>query len=68
MTGNATGIDASRCARKESIDGHQVHRIFGVEHIAEQLTWLQSQRWPERRLLPNGGWPIDAVKASLGGA
>ncbi|WP_433267176.1 hypothetical protein ACQPWR_05495 [Micromonospora vinacea] len=31
-------------------------RIFGVDHIAEQLTWLQSQRWPERRLLPNGGW------------
>ncbi|WP_328650816.1 hypothetical protein OG598_21660 [Micromonospora sp. NBC_00330] len=33
-----------------------VRRIFGVDHIAEQLTWLQSQRWPERRLLPNGGW------------
>ena len=34
----------------------RVCRIFGVDHVAEQLTWLQSQRWPERRLLPNAGW------------
>ncbi|MBY8874566.1 hypothetical protein K7640_22315 [Micromonospora sp. PLK6-60] len=33
-----------------------VHRIFGVDHIAEQLTWLQSQRWPDRQVLPNVGW------------
>ncbi|GAB3954601.1 hypothetical protein [Micromonospora vulcania] len=33
-----------------------VYRIFGVDHVAEQLAWLQSQRWPDRRLLPNGGW------------
>ncbi|MET7706940.1 hypothetical protein [Micromonospora sp. NPDC005413] len=33
-----------------------VYRIFGVDHIAEQLTWLQSQRWPARHLLPNVGW------------
>ncbi|MET8308417.1 hypothetical protein [Micromonospora sp. NPDC005173] len=33
-----------------------VYRIFGVDHVAEQLTWLQSQRWPDRRLLPNAGW------------
>ncbi|MFF5177645.1 hypothetical protein ACFY2Q_06420 [Micromonospora sp. NPDC000316] len=34
----------------------RVYRIFGVDHVAEQLTWLQSQRWPDRRLLPNAGW------------
>ncbi|MFC7217615.1 hypothetical protein ACFQLX_05415 [Streptomyces polyrhachis] len=34
----------------------QVHRIFAVERIPEQLTWLHSQGWQERRLLPNGGW------------
>ncbi|MEU1678970.1 hypothetical protein ABZ422_07745 [Micromonospora zamorensis] len=34
----------------------QVRRIFGVEHIAEQLTWLQAQRWPDHQLLPNVGW------------
>ncbi|MGC4876355.1 hypothetical protein ACLQ26_08860 [Micromonospora sp. DT43] len=33
-----------------------VHRIFGVDHVAEQLTWLQAQRWPDRHLLPNVGW------------
>ncbi|MFI6268416.1 hypothetical protein [Micromonospora zamorensis] len=33
-----------------------VRRIFGVDHIAEQLTWLQAQRWPDRQLLPNVGW------------
>ncbi|TNH22078.1 hypothetical protein FHG89_29930 [Micromonospora orduensis] len=34
----------------------QVRRIFDVDHVAEQLCWLQSQRWPHRRLLPNAGW------------
>ncbi|WP_406075306.1 hypothetical protein [Micromonospora sp. NBC_01638] len=33
-----------------------VYQVFGVDHIAEQLTWLQSQRWPDRHLLPNVGW------------
>ncbi|MET8263975.1 hypothetical protein ABZU92_08265 [Micromonospora arida] len=33
-----------------------VHRIFGVDHVAEQLTWLQSQRWPDRQVLPHVGW------------
>ncbi|PPA62136.1 hypothetical protein BAW75_00535 [Micromonospora chalcea] len=33
-----------------------VYRIFGVDHVAEQLAWFQSQNWPPRRLLPNGGW------------
>ncbi|MGC5306641.1 hypothetical protein [Micromonospora zamorensis] len=33
-----------------------VYRIFGVDHVAEQLTWLQSQRWPDRHVLPNVGW------------
>ncbi|MFI7608534.1 hypothetical protein ACIBTV_25755 [Micromonospora sp. NPDC049366] len=34
----------------------QVLRIFDVDHVAEQLTWLQAQRWPDQRLLPNAGW------------
>ncbi|PZG23820.1 hypothetical protein C1I95_02780 [Micromonospora craterilacus] len=52
-----------------------VYRIFGVDHVAEQLTWLQSQRWPDRRLLPNAGWrmpwpeggdALDALGLSIG--
>ncbi|MEU8253701.1 hypothetical protein AB0C06_05475 [Micromonospora inaquosa] len=34
----------------------QVHRIFDVERIAEQLTWLHAQRWPDRQVLPDVGW------------
>ncbi|MET8257136.1 hypothetical protein [Micromonospora sp. NPDC005205] len=34
----------------------QVTRIFGVDHIAEQLTWLHAQRWPDRQVLPDVGW------------
>ncbi|MQY10913.1 hypothetical protein SRB5_10260 [Streptomyces sp. RB5] len=33
-----------------------VHRIFDVDHIAEQLSWLQAQGWEERAPLPHGGW------------
>lgn len=33
-----------------------VHRLFDVDHVAEQVTWLQAQGWDSRRLLPNGGW------------
>ncbi|WP_329507375.1 hypothetical protein [Streptomyces chiangmaiensis] len=33
-----------------------VHRLFDVDHVAEQVTWLHSQGWGSRRLLPNGGW------------
>jgi hypothetical protein len=33
-----------------------VHRLFDVNHVAEQLTWLQSQEWHSQRLLPQGGW------------
>ncbi|MET9381375.1 hypothetical protein ABZY09_09820 [Streptomyces sp. NPDC002928] len=39
-----------------------VHRLFDVERIPEQVTWLMSQGW-EGRLLPGGGlvmpWPTD---------
>src|SRR5256886_13303024 len=45
----------------------QVRRIFDVDHIAEQLTWFQSQGWHSQRLLPDGGWvmpwPTDAGEA-----
>ncbi|WP_431878232.1 hypothetical protein [Micromonospora marina] len=34
----------------------RVRRIFDVDHVADQLAWLQAQRWPDARLLPNGGW------------
>ena len=41
-----------------------VYRLFDVDHVAEQLIWLQSQGWHSRRLLPDGGWvlpwPTDA--------
>ncbi|MFF4229706.1 hypothetical protein [Streptomyces sp. NPDC001820] len=52
-----------------------VHRLFDVDHVAEQVTWLQSQGWHARRLLPNGGellpWPtdgetLDALSLSVG--
>jgi hypothetical protein len=33
-----------------------VHRLFDVDRVAEQLTWLQSRGWDSRRLFPNGGW------------
>jgi hypothetical protein len=38
-----------------------VHRLFAVDHVAEQLAWLESQRWGSGRLFPGGGqmvaWP-----------
>ena len=41
-----------------------VRRIFAVDHVPEQLTWLQAQGWDTGRLFPNGGWlmswPTDA--------
>jgi hypothetical protein len=40
-----------------------VYRLFDVDHIAEQLTWLHSQGWHSRRILPEGAyllpWPTD---------
>jgi hypothetical protein len=45
----------------------RVRRIFDVDHIAEQLTWFESQGWHAQRLLPDGGWvrpwPTDAGEA-----
>ncbi|MFE9773630.1 hypothetical protein ACFYOV_18570 [Streptomyces sp. NPDC005931] len=52
-----------------------VHLLFDVEHVAEQVTWLHSQGWHARRLLPNGGkllpWPVggdalDMLSLSVG--
>ncbi len=41
-----------------------VHRLFDVDHVAEQLIWLESQGWESQRFFPNGGfllpWPTDA--------
>ncbi|MEV4423125.1 hypothetical protein AB0L40_24575 [Patulibacter sp. NPDC049589] len=43
-----------------------VHRLFDVDHVAEQLVWLQSLGW-DGRLLPNGGyllpWPTAGSEA-----
>ncbi|MBG0566227.1 hypothetical protein [Actinoplanes aureus] len=43
-----------------------VHRLFDVDHVAEQLIWLHSQGW-DARLLPNGGyllpWPAGGSEA-----
>ncbi|NGO74856.1 hypothetical protein G6045_04025 [Streptomyces sp. YC504] len=40
-----------------------VRRLFDVDHVAEQVTWLHSQGWGTGRLLPGGGelisWPAD---------
>jgi hypothetical protein len=33
-----------------------VHRLFDVDHIADQVTWLMSQGWEENLLLPGRGW------------
>ena len=41
-----------------------VRRLFDVDHIAEQLNWLESRGWESQRFFPNGGfllpWPTDA--------
>jgi hypothetical protein len=34
-----------------------VYRLFDVDHVAEQLTWLQSQGW-NSPVLPNGGYVL----------
>lgn len=33
-----------------------VHRLFDVDRVADQVTWLLSQGWEMDRLLPGGGW------------
>jgi hypothetical protein len=33
-----------------------VRRIFAVDHVPEQLTWLRAQGWDAGRLFPDGGW------------
>ena len=33
-----------------------VRRIFAVDQVPEQLTWLQAQGWDTGRLFPAGGW------------
>ncbi|MFE5211564.1 hypothetical protein [Streptomyces sp. NPDC056600] len=33
-----------------------VHRIFDVDHVAEQLSWLHARGWEERAPLPEAGW------------
>lgn len=33
-----------------------VFRLFDVDHVAGQLSWLQSQGWGLERLFPEGGW------------
>jgi len=41
-----------------------VRRLFAVDQVPEQLTWLQAQGWDTERVFPNGGWllpwPADA--------
>ncbi|MEU4428030.1 hypothetical protein AB0F81_46030 [Actinoplanes sp. NPDC024001] len=53
----------------------QVHRIFAVDHVAEQLTWLTAQPWHDLEALPDGGsmepWPpgadaLDYLSMSVG--
>jgi len=40
-----------------------VYRLFGVDHVAAQLSWLESQGWDSSELFPNHGqlqpWPTD---------
>ena len=40
-----------------------VYRLFDVDHIPEQLSWLESQGWDSSMLFPDGGdlqpWPTD---------
>ncbi|GAA3241503.1 hypothetical protein GCM10010532_082600 [Dactylosporangium siamense] len=55
-----------------------VHRLFDVDHVPEQLTWLLSQGWDRGMLFPGGGmlepWPtrqtarasLDLLSASIG--
>lgn len=40
-----------------------VYRLFDVNHVAEQLIWLQQRGWDSQQILPEGGfllpWPTD---------
>jgi hypothetical protein len=44
-----------------------VRRLFAVDQVPEQLTWLQAQGWDTERLFPDGGWllpwPTDVGEA-----
>ncbi|WP_206314666.1 hypothetical protein [Streptomyces coryli] len=59
----AAGLDWPEPAAPPTAAPELVHRLFDVDHVAEQLTWLQSQGWDAERLLPGGGltlpWPAD---------
>lgn len=60
----AAGIawpDPTEPPRSEAPD--LVYRLFDVDHVAEQLIWLQQTGWASQRLFPDGGfllpWPTD---------
>ena len=44
-----------------------VGRLFAVDQVPEQLTWLQAQGWDTVRVFPDGGsllpWPADVGEA-----
>ncbi|GAA5180961.1 hypothetical protein GCM10023322_14470 [Rugosimonospora acidiphila] len=33
-----------------------VYRAFEVDHVAEELVWLESQGWDSRRIFPDSAW------------
>lgn len=59
----SAGLDWPAPATPSPAPPDLVHRLFDVDHVPEQLTWLQSQGWDSQRLLPDGGltlpWPSD---------
>lgn len=72
----AVGLDWPAAA--ESPGGQPpdlVYRLFEVDHVAEQLTWLESLGWHTQRLLPGAGWlepwptdgePLEYLSRSVG--
>jgi hypothetical protein len=45
-----------------------VYRLFDVDHVPEQLSWLESQGWDPSQPCPEGGWllpwPTDATASA----
>jgi hypothetical protein len=60
----ATGLDWPEQADTQGAHPPDlVYRLFDVDHVPEQLSWLESQGWDSSPLFPNRGylrpWPTD---------
>jgi hypothetical protein len=49
--------------RSDGLPLDVLHRVFDVDHIAEQLIWLRSQRWLYEPVLPGGAYMLPWTNA-----